>query len=177
MTEQDGPSEIDRTMVTASNIPWWPFYCKFCGASSRIIADARAHDATCPQHPAVQETENLNRLIVLLNATIIEHDRQNDVLLAEAEAHAREVTRLLAECVSEKADLVEQLAVAKRFIETTIKDYAWGLDIIDGGDLQARAVANGILLATTYDPALHGEQDAEVGDPWYVIAPEWRVQP
>ncbi len=25
------------------------------------------------------------------------------------------------------------------------------------------------------DPALHGDQDAEVGDPWYVIAPEWRV--
>ena len=43
---------------------------------------------------------------------------------------------------------------------------------IDGGEAQDWAVELGILIETTYDPALHGEsEDAEPGDPWFVFAP------
>jgi hypothetical protein len=196
--------------------------CQYCHTQFFTIDLALAHQATCPDVPAVIEEESdadrklgdlldslagvEGQMVSLATASILlagqrkaESDRieaiadlnlcREQLAVAQDEVErltVREEQRVISHAVlsriintrlAEIRTLQDRLDVAKRFIATTIKDYAWGLDIIDGGDLQARAVANGILLATTYDPALHGEQDVEVGDPWYVIAPEWRVEP
>lgn len=69
---------------------------------------------------------------------------------------------------------VQQVAVAKRFIADMFKLACedGSIDVLDFDDEATRV---GILIETRYDPAIHGEQDAEPGDPWYVIAPEWSV--
>ena len=41
---------------------------------------------------------------------------------------------------------------------------------IDGADIQEIAEETGVLVETKYDPAIHGEQDAEPGDPWDVYS-------
>ncbi len=199
MTTQDG---IDR--ITLHSI-----VCLHCAERFPDISGATAHDKTCPKHPAVwqlakvmdSERHEQSRLINERDAAVQQ--------VAECEVHAREVTRLLAEYVSEKADAVEKLAeatvreeqrviqasllsriintrlaeirqlkdqlvVAKRFIGDMAK-LAWESGTIDCCDFDEQATKAGILIETSYDPAIHGEQDAEVGDPWFVVAEEWRV--
>lgn len=100
--------------------------------------------------------------------------------LDEAEAHAREVTRLLAECVSEKADLVQQLSVTKRILLSLV-------GMLQDDTVEAESVAellesHGVISGERYRPEKHDkmfgpEIEISQGDWVYLIAPEWRVQP
>ncbi len=122
MTTQDGPAEIDRTLLPgARTFFYWPISCLYCHTSFLSRSDAKLHDATCLEHPAVQ-----------------------------------------------------QLGLAKRFIARIIELYDKSYTV-EGPDIWDAATKHGILVETKYDPALHGEQDAEAGDAWYVIAEAWRV--
>ena len=50
---------------------------------------------------------------------------------------------------------------------------AWDGCGLDGGAIQDTAEAQGLIVATTYDPAIHGDNgDAEPGDHWFIIAPD-----
>lgn len=47
---------------------------------------------------------------------------------------------------------------------------------LDGGDVQAKAFECGLLTKTKYDPAVHGEDNAdyvEPGDAWFVFSDEF----
>ncbi|UYW25736.1 hypothetical protein OKC48_21050 [Methylorubrum extorquens] len=45
-----------------------------------------------------------------------------------------------------------------------------GMDA-DGADIQALALAHGLLVKEPYDPARHGpSMEAELGDDWYTFA-------
>lgn len=47
---------------------------------------------------------------------------------------------------------------------------------LDGGSVQEKAVECGLLVETTYDPAVHGESDiAEPGDRWFVFSDEFKA--
>ncbi len=209
MVEQDGPSEIDRKILVTA-------MCLHCGQRFPDIATATTHDKTCPEHPVVRQLAKVMDAERHEQVRLIDERDAAVQQVSECEAHAREVTRLLAECVSEKADAVEklavaqaeidrltireeqreisasvlsriintrlaeirqlkgQLAVAKRFIGDMAK-LAWESGTIDCCDFDEQATKAGILIETSYDPAIHGEQDAEVGDPWFVVAEAWRV--
>jgi hypothetical protein len=65
-----------------------------------------------------------------------------------------------------------QLTTAKKFVRG-ILDMDWGYC---AGDGQEYAQSLGIVTETKYDPAIHSESDiAEPGDPWCVIAEEWKL--
>jgi hypothetical protein len=47
---------------------------------------------------------------------------------------------------------------------------------LDGGWLQDRAAALGLIIRTKYDPAIHGESDgAEPGDDWWIFSDELKT--
>ncbi len=152
MTTQDGPGEIDRKVS---------FACLYCTHLFQDYEKAKAHDATCPEHPAVQEL-NQWRLAALETRLY-----RSDIETPDAATYRREQAQ--AACA-----LLKQLAVAKRFIARIIELYDKSYEV-QGSDIWDAATETGILVKTKYDPALHGEQDAEVGDAWYVVAEEWRV--
>ncbi len=152
MTTQDGPGEIDRKVS---------FACLYCTHLFQDYEKAKAHDATCPEHPAVQEL-NQWRLAALETRLY-----RSDIETPDAATYRREQAQ--AACI-----LLEQLAVAKRFIADLQERQNY---ILDGFDVSEFMLKHGILIKTTYDPALHGEQGAAVGDMWYVIAEGWRVEP
>lgn len=59
------------------------------------------------------------------------------------------------------------------FFRYCIEEGSWNGGHFDGGALQDKAVALGLLAATKYDPAVHGEagpEYAEPGDDWYVFS-------
>ncbi len=149
MTIQDGPASIERKILVTA-------ICLHCNQSFPTVAEAHTHDATCPEHPAVQQ-------------------------VAEAEAHVREVTRLLAECCREKADLGEQLAVAKRLVRSLVADIQDG-SMYDTDDLVELLAVLGIITEERYNPAFHDdllapEVEINLGDPVYLIAEAWGVEP
>ena len=88
MTTQDGPPEIDRKILVTA-------MCLYCQQRFATVAEAKVHDATCPEHPAVRQLAEVNAL-----------------LLEEMRLHSRTVGELDA--------AVQQLAVAKRFIASII---------------------------------------------------------
>lgn len=66
-----------------------------------------------------------------------------------------------------------QVTALAEFAKRCIAEGSWrGCDF--DGAAQDWAVELGLLTKTTYDPAVHGENDvdAEPGDPWYVFS-EW----
>ena len=84
--------------------------------------------------------------------------RKIDAALAAARAEEREALRCCIEFT--------RLAL-ERWYETEC--------MMDGADVQEVLQESGVLVETTYDPAIHGEQDAEPGDPWMVFSPAWNA--
>jgi len=59
------------------------------------------------------------------------------------------------------------------FIRWAIQESAFAGCDLDGGSVQAKAEALGLIKSTRFDPAIHGEHpDAVYGDPWYVFCDE-----
>jgi len=71
-------------------------------------------------------------------------------------------------------DVLDLAEFARWAIENGSWDGALGLD---GGDIQEKALACGILVLTKYDPETHGgnDVDCEPGDDWYEYSPAFRI--
>lgn len=71
-----------------------------------------------------------------------------------------------------KLDIVE-------FSRWTIENSAFVGADLDGGDVQEKAIACGLLVQTKYDPAIHGRAETseyvEPGDQWLVFSDEFRT--
>lgn len=75
----------------------------------------------------------------------------------------------------------EQLAVAKRLIRSLVADIQDG-SRDDTFDLAELLYGLGIITEEQYNPAFHDDLldpgvEINLGDPVYLIAPAWRVQP
>ena len=60
------------------------------------------------------------------------------------------------------------------FARWAIENGSWDSSLgLDGGDIQEKAQACGILVKTKYDPKRHGgnDVDCEPGDDWYEYSP------
>lgn len=70
------------------------------------------------------------------------------------------------------AVLSDQVVVpnpAAEFVMWALLTGSWQGDDIDGGAAQDKAVELGLIVETTYDPAIHGESVyCSPGDSWYV---------
>lgn len=68
--------------------------------------------------------------------------------------------------------LTQQRDALIRFARDMILEAFDGCDV-DGGTIQDVAEREGLLIRTTYDPAVHKEVgDVEAGDEWFVVA-DW----
>lgn len=53
---------------------------------------------------------------------------------------------------------------------------AWEGGDADGATIQEIAESHGLVIRTTYDPAIHGPSDSvDPGDEWFVYSPEFKA--
>lgn len=58
------------------------------------------------------------------------------------------------------------------FARWALRDGSFSGHDLDGGSVQDKAEALGLIVKTKYDPAIHGDCDCcEAGDDWFVFAP------
>lgn len=63
-----------------------------------------------------------------------------------------------------------------KFVKWAIEESSFDGCDLDGGMLQDKAVEEGILIETAYDPAKHGPADgADEGDRWFVFSDEFKA--
>jgi hypothetical protein len=58
------------------------------------------------------------------------------------------------------------------FVQWALSEGSWNGCDLDGGSIQEKAIALGLLKVEPYDPDKHGESefDVEPGDDWYTLA-------
>lgn len=58
------------------------------------------------------------------------------------------------------------------FVQWALDEGSWHGCDLDGGSIQEKALALGLLKVEPYDPEKHGESeyDADPGDDWYTLA-------
>lgn len=74
-----------------------------------------------------------------------------------------------------RAEEREALKCCVEFTRLALERWEETECMMDGADVQEVLQQSGVLVETTYDPAIHGEQDAEPGDPWLVFSPAWNA--
>jgi hypothetical protein len=61
------------------------------------------------------------------------------------------------------------------FAKWVMSEGPWMANELDPGDVQSKAIELGVIVATKYDPEIHGESElseyVEPGDIWYVVNP------
>jgi hypothetical protein len=64
--------------------------------------------------------------------------------------------------------VTEKLA---EFVRWAVEDNCWHGYDLEGGDVEKKALALGLIKEVEYDPNIHGEAEIEVepGDPWFVL--------
>jgi len=66
---------------------------------------------------------------------------------------------------------MEQVDALKQFFRWAMQEGPFDGCDLDGGGVQDKAEALGLIVKAKYDPAIHGEQDIDPGDEIFVFAP------
>lgn len=85
------------------------------------------------------------------------------------------VESLMQEAAAEITKLRAERDAAARCVEFTkwaIQDSAWQGGDLDGGAVQDKAEALGVIVKVPFDPAKHNSDYAEPGDDWFEFAPD-----
>lgn len=72
-----------------------------------------------------------------------------------------------------RAEERERLKCCVEFVRLILDRWQEMECLIESVDVQECLEESGVLITTKYDPVLHGDQDAEPGDPWHVFSPEY----
>lgn len=69
----------------------------------------------------------------------------------------------------------EALVNCIRFFKWVMQEGPWSGGDLDGGSLQDKAEALGLIVSVPYDPEKHGaynDYGCDAGDPWFEFSPE-----
>lgn len=76
--------------------------------------------------------------------------------------------------ILERGDALEaENARLKEFLRWAMREGPWRGNDLDGGSVQTKAEALGLIVKVPYHPDKHGptDEDVEPGDDWYALAP------